>query len=67
MGTMKQADAIKLLDACAAAPKKVEAFASIAKQLNAPLGTVYHWWREGKVPAWRLPAFDLLKKKRKAA
>ncbi len=63
---MKQADAIKLLDACAAAPRKIEAFETIAKQINAPLGTVYHWWREGKIPAWRLSAFDKLKKRRAA-
>jgi excisionase family DNA binding protein len=58
---MKQADAIKLLDACAAAPRKIEAFEAIAKQLKAPMPTVYHWWREGKIPAWRLGAFDKLK------
>ncbi len=63
---MKESDALKLLDACAAAPQKIEAFTAIAKQLNAPLGTVYHWWRENKIPQWRLPAFDKLKKRRAA-
>ena len=65
---MTQDDAIKLLDRAASAHQgKIAAFQTIADRIGAPLGTVYHWWRQGKIPAWRLPAFDALKKKRKAA
>ncbi len=71
---MNEADAMKILSRAAAAPKRMEAFDALAKQLGVPRATVYHWWWKKKargergIPPWRLAAFDkLLPKKRRAA
>lgn len=61
---MNQSDARKLLDEAAKAPRKMEAFAAIARVVGSPTITVYQWWWNGNVPAWRLPAFDKLKRRR---
>jgi excisionase family DNA binding protein len=58
---MKLEQATRILTACAAAPKKIEAFDRLAKRLGIPSNTVYAWWRNKNIPHWRLGAFDKLK------
>lgn len=37
--------------------------ALIAKHTGLKWNTVYGWWRRGRIPDWRLPAFELKRRK----